>query len=54
VNIGDNSFILWKLFNNVDPGRDIMIRDGRGIIDACKKGPEDGHVREWPDELSFD
>jgi 4-hydroxy-3-polyprenylbenzoate decarboxylase len=24
------------------------------VIDACKKGPMDGHDREWPDELSFD
>jgi 4-hydroxy-3-polyprenylbenzoate decarboxylase len=54
VNIRDNSFILWKLFNNVDPVRDMMIREGRCIIDACKKGPADGHDREWPDELSFD
>jgi 4-hydroxy-3-polyprenylbenzoate decarboxylase len=54
VDIRDNSFILWKLFNNVDPGRDVILREGRGIIDACKKGPEEGHVREWPDELSFD
>jgi 4-hydroxy-3-polyprenylbenzoate decarboxylase len=54
VDIRNNSFILWKLFNNVDPGRDVMIRNGRCIIDACKKGPQDGHVREWPDELSIE
>ncbi len=54
VDIGDNSFILWKLFNNVDPGRDVTIGRGRCAIDACKKGPEEGHEREWPDELSFD
>jgi len=54
VDIRDNSFILWKLFNNVDPGRDVTLREGRCVIDACKKGPEEGHVREWPDELSFD
>jgi len=54
VDIWDNSFILWKLFNNVDPGRDVTLRKGRCVIDACKKGPEEGHVREWPDELSFD
>ncbi|MBI5593979.1 MAG: menaquinone biosynthesis decarboxylase [Deltaproteobacteria bacterium] len=54
VDIRDNSFILWKLFNNVDPGRDLILREGRCVIDACKKGPEEGHVREWPDELSFD
>ena len=54
VDIRDDSFILWKLFNNVDPGRDVILRQGRCVIDACKKGPEDGHDREWPDELSFD
>ncbi len=54
VDICDNSFILWKLFNNVDPGRDVIIQNGRCVIDACKKGPEDGHDREWPDELTFD
>ena len=53
VDIRDNSFILWKLFNNVDPGRDVTLRQGRCVIDACKKGLEEGHVREWPDELSF-
>ena len=54
VDIRDNSFILWKLFNNVDPGRDVTLRQDRCVIDACKKGPEEGHDREWPDELSFD
>lgn len=54
VDIRDDSFLLWKLFNNVDPGRDAVLRDGRCVIDACRKGPEDGHEREWPDELSFD
>ena len=54
VDIRDNSFILWKLFNNVDPGRDVTLRHVRCVIDACKKGPEEGHDREWPDELSFD
>lgn len=53
VDILDNSFILWKLFNNVDPGRDVTLRQGRCVIDACKKGLEEGHDREWPDELSY-
>ncbi len=53
IDLDDNSLILWKLFNNVDPGRDIWEQDGRMVIDACKKGPADGHKREWPDELKF-
>jgi 3-polyprenyl-4-hydroxybenzoate decarboxylase len=32
----------------------VTLRQGRCVIDACKKGPEEGHDREWPDELSFD
>jgi 4-hydroxy-3-polyprenylbenzoate decarboxylase len=54
IDLADNSLLLWKIFNNVDPGRDLHIRDQRLVIDARKKGLEDGHAREWPDELSFD
>lgn len=54
IDLGDNSLLLWKMFNNVDPGRDLHIRTQRMVIDARKKGPADGHEREWPDELTFD
>jgi 4-hydroxy-3-polyprenylbenzoate decarboxylase len=54
VDLTDGSLLLWKLFNNVDPGRDLYLQNHRLVIDACKKGVADGHVREWPDELSFD
>ncbi len=51
VDLNDDSYILWKLFNNVDPGRDLYFSGDRLVVDACKKLPEDGHDREWPDEL---
>lgn len=55
INICDNSKILWKIFNNTDPSRDILrAKSGTCFIDACKKTPADGHMREWPDDLSFD
>jgi 4-hydroxy-3-polyprenylbenzoate decarboxylase len=54
VDLDDTSLLLWKLFNNVDPGRDLFVRGPRVVIDACKKGPEEGHPREWPAELSFE
>jgi 4-hydroxy-3-polyprenylbenzoate decarboxylase len=54
VDLADNSLVLWKLFNNTDPARDIHLRDGMCVVDACKKDASDGHQREWPDELSFD
>lgn len=54
IDLSDDSLMLWKLFNNVDPGRDTVFQDNRVVIDACKKGLMDGHEREWPDELTFD
>lgn len=45
---------LWKFFNNVDPRRDIVQHNGRLIIDATRKTPEEGHTREWPDDLKMD
>ncbi|MDM8554441.1 menaquinone biosynthesis decarboxylase [Desulfococcaceae bacterium HSG7] len=53
IDLDDAPLILWKLFNNVDPERDITIQEGRVVIDASIKGPEDGHFREWPEELAF-
>jgi len=54
IDLADNSLILWKLFNNVDPKRDLVIEKGRTVVDACIKGPADDHHREWPEELTFD
>jgi 4-hydroxy-3-polyprenylbenzoate decarboxylase len=54
IDLEDNSLVLWKLFNNTDPGRDIHFADDRCVVDACKKDASDGHLREWPDELTFD
>ncbi|MBW2369443.1 MAG: UbiD family decarboxylase, partial [Deltaproteobacteria bacterium] len=54
IDLTDNALMLWKVFNNVDPTRDIDFHNGRTIINACNKGKADGHDREWPDELRFD
>ena len=54
IDLTDPSLILWKLFNNVDPARDLFLKEGQVFVDACKKGPMDGHDREWPDDLTFD
>ncbi len=54
IDLRDDSLLLWKLFNNVDPSRDMVRKKDRVVIDACKKGPMDGHEREWPEDLSFD
>ncbi|MEM5788949.1 MAG: menaquinone biosynthesis decarboxylase, partial [Syntrophobacteraceae bacterium] len=54
INLGDYSLVLWKIFNNVDPKRDIVRRNGRIAIDATRKGSEDGHSRPWPDDIEMD
>jgi 4-hydroxy-3-polyprenylbenzoate decarboxylase len=67
VNVQNTSEVLWRLGNNVDPERDIVILKGpldaldhasptafyggKIGIDATGKGPDDGHHREWPDAL---
>jgi 4-hydroxy-3-polyprenylbenzoate decarboxylase len=54
IKIDDGSLVLWKIFNNVDPKRDVIRKDGRVVIDATRKGPKDGHHREWPDDIVMD
>ncbi|SHF82008.1 3-octaprenyl-4hydroxybenzoate decarboxylase [Desulfacinum infernum DSM 9756] len=54
IDLRDGSLVLWKLFNNVDPKRDIIRERGRMVVDATKKGPEDGHLRLWPDDIVMD
>ncbi len=70
VNVQNTAEVLWRVGNNVDPRRDVVIVDGpldaldhasptpfyggKMGIDATKKGPEDGHFREWPDSLVMD
>jgi 4-hydroxy-3-polyprenylbenzoate decarboxylase len=53
IDLKDDSLMLWKAFNNVDPLRDIELAGAGAIIDATRKGPADGHAREWPDEIEM-
>lgn len=54
VDLKEASLVLWKAFNNVDPKRDLLREKGRIAIDATRKGPEDGHYREWPEDIVMD
>jgi 4-hydroxy-3-polyprenylbenzoate decarboxylase len=63
----DISQVMWKVFNNIDAGRDLELSPGpldaldhasalphygmRLGIDATKKGPEEGHTRPWPEDI---
>ena len=54
IDLRDPSLVLWKVFNNVDPKRDIVREGGRIVVDATRKGPEDGHYRPWPEDIVMD
>jgi 4-hydroxy-3-polyprenylbenzoate decarboxylase len=69
VNPHDLSTVAWKVFNNIDAKRDVLIVDGpldaldhssplphyghKMGIDATKKWPEEGHNREWPEDVEM-
>lgn len=69
VNPHDVSKVMWKVFNNIDPKRDLVITEGpldaldhssptalygnRIGIDATKKWASEGHTREWPDDIEM-
>ena len=65
----DVSAVAWKTFNNIDAARDVVIVEGpldaldhasplphyghKMGIDATRKLPEEGHTREWPDDIEM-
>ena len=51
VNLENNSQVLWKLFNNLDPKRDIQITGQRIGVDVTRKMAEDGYQQNWPEEI---
>jgi 4-hydroxy-3-polyprenylbenzoate decarboxylase len=51
VDLDNTSQVLWKLFNNLDPKRDIQIANQRIGIDLTRKLPEEGYQQDWPEEI---
>ncbi|MBR1553012.1 MAG: UbiD family decarboxylase, partial [Schwartzia sp.] len=67
VNVQDEKEVWWRVFNNIDARQDLVLVDGpldvldhsspmakwgtKIGIDATKTWPEEGHKREWPDEI---
>lgn len=51
----DNPYMLvWRITNNIDAKRDILILGDMVCVDATDKGPCDGYTREWPLETDCD
>ncbi|MGQ9558661.1 MAG: menaquinone biosynthesis decarboxylase [Desulfurispora sp.] len=67
VNVQDLSEVMWRVFNNIDPERDLEITRGpldaldhssplphygsKLGIDATRKWPAEGHTRPWPEDI---
>jgi 4-hydroxy-3-polyprenylbenzoate decarboxylase len=65
----DLSTVAWKVFNNIDAKRDVVIVEGpldaldhaselphyghKMGIDATKKWASEGHTREWPNDIEM-
>jgi len=54
VSLDNRTEVLWKLFNNLDPKRDIRLKGGRVGIDLTRKMPEEGYQQHWPEEILMD
>lgn len=42
---------LWRVVNNIDAVRDIVVKNNVALIDATQKGAIDGFTREWPSDV---
>ncbi len=45
--------VMWKVFNNIDASRDLVIAGQKIGIDATKKFLGEGLTREWPDDIEM-
>lgn len=67
VDVQNVSEVMWRVFNNIDARRDVMLVEGpldaldhsspmphlgtKMGIDATRKWPSEGHLREWPGDI---
>jgi 4-hydroxy-3-polyprenylbenzoate decarboxylase len=70
VDVHNLNEVLWRVTNNIDPMRDVQLIKGpvdslnhaaplvgfgsKMGIDATKKWPSEGHLREWPEVVKMD
>lgn len=69
VDVQNVSEVMWRVFNNIDARRDVMLVEGpldaldhssplphlgtKMGIDATRKWPSEGHLREWPADIEM-
>lgn len=70
VNVQDLSEVWWRVYNNIDAARDVVIMEGpldaldhasphahfgaKMGIDATRAWKNEGYTREWPEEITMD
>jgi 4-hydroxy-3-polyprenylbenzoate decarboxylase len=53
VELDDDSIVMWKFFNNLDPKRDFYFHGNRLGIDVTQKLKEEGYQQKWPEEIEM-
>lgn len=53
VDLKDDSVVMWKFFNNLDPKRDFHFHENRLGIDVTQKLEEEGYNQNWPEEIEM-
>ncbi len=53
VKLDDDSIVMWKFFNNLDPKRDFYFNGDRLAIDVTQKLKEEGYQQSWPEEIEM-
>lgn len=51
VDPGDLPTVMWKVFNNIDAARDLVIIGQKIGVDATRKFRGEGLSRDWPDDI---
>jgi 4-hydroxy-3-polyprenylbenzoate decarboxylase len=67
VDVQNMSEVMWRVFNNIDAGRDLMMVEGpldaldhssplphmgtKIGLDATRKWSDEGHPRQWPEDI---
>jgi 4-hydroxy-3-polyprenylbenzoate decarboxylase len=53
VKLDNDSIVMWKFFNNLDPKRDFYFEGDRLAIDVTQKLKEEGYQQNWPEEIEM-
>ena len=53
IDIENDSEVMWKFLNNLDPKRDFYFNKNRLGVDVTQKLKEEGYQQRWPEEIEM-